>query len=100
MPDNPSIIHSVSGTIFDRFNTPLAGVEIFDKGLSKEESIDSTKTVLKGFYNITYNPQNFPQAYNKPPSPDVFISVKDFLPVLVLSPTQNKVFIKKINKIF
>jgi hypothetical protein len=60
----PSLVCTVSGTIYDSFNAPLANVTVraFDKDLRSEQQLGETLTDAQGFYKINYNSQQFAVA--------------------------------------
>ena len=49
--------NTVSGTIYDVFNTPLNNVtvQVFDKDLRSEQLLGAAVTDDKGFYKVTRN---------------------------------------------
>ena len=49
-------LNTVSGIIYDAFDTPLANVTVqaFDKDLRSEQNLGSTTTDAKGFYSINF----------------------------------------------
>jgi hypothetical protein len=82
-------INTVSGTIYDAFDAPMAAVTVqaFDKDIRTEEFLGAAVTDAKGSYNIKYDGE-YTQAENN--SADIFIRVFNIadgvLGVLATSP--------------
>ena len=69
------ILNTVSGTIYDAFNTPLPNVtvEAFDKDLRQEQLLGQAVTDAKGHYTISYDAAKFADSEFK--TADIFIRV-------------------------
>ncbi len=70
-----NILNTVSGTIYDSFNSPLPNVtvEAFDKDLRQEQLLGQAVTNAKGNYKISYSASKYASSEFK--SADIFIRV-------------------------
>src|SRR4051794_40559240 len=70
-------INTVSGTIYNAFDAPMAAVTVnaYDKDLRLEQLVGDAITDAKGFYRIEYDGEKYTQAENK--TSDIFIRVSN-----------------------
>ncbi|MGZ5029144.1 MAG: Tc toxin subunit A-related protein [Methylobacter sp.] len=69
------ILNTVSGTIYDAFDAPMANVTVqaYDKDLRTEQLLGQALTDARGFYSISYDASKWVDS--EATSPDVFIRV-------------------------
>ncbi len=72
----PETTNSISGIIYDEYNSPLpnVGVKIFEVDLRIEKLLGQTKTDLNGFYLVRFK---LAAAYPEYKLPDIRISILD-----------------------
>jgi hypothetical protein len=74
-----AVFNTVSGSIFDIFNVPLANVtvQVFDKDLRSEQLLGAAVSDAKGFYTVRFEPAKF--AGSEAKGADLFIRVVVFI---------------------
>lgn len=67
----------VYGNVRDKYQQPLANVTIgaFDKDIRSEQQLGRVQTDAKGYYEISYTPENF--SYTDKNAADVFVRLYD-----------------------